>query len=141
MKSATSKGENSAHEYQDNNIIIKCKYECVEVELYLLFIRDKHFLGFLDHGLGFQFLIREFVLARIEQLSAWNAGQNQVCGVRLEIDVHLNGIWVNWRGCVPFYRVQKKCIFINLFTFIKNPITINVRCNLNLNTLKLIFAP
>lgn len=72
---------------------------------YLLFIRNKYFLGLLDHRLRFQLLLRELVFARVEQLSPWHTGQDQVCGIRLEIDVHFNGIWVDGGRCVAFCSV------------------------------------
>lgn len=68
----------------------------------LLLIRNKHLFGLLDHRLRLQLLVRELVLARVEQLSPRHAGQDQVCGIRLEINVHLDGFWVNGGGCVTF---------------------------------------
>lgn len=40
------------------------------------------------------------MLAGVEQLSPRHAGQNQVRGIRLEVDVHLDGIWIHRRGRV-----------------------------------------
>lgn len=41
---------------------------------YLLLIRNKHFLGLLDHRLRLQLLVRELVFARVEQLSPRHTG-------------------------------------------------------------------
>lgn len=73
---------------------------------YLLLVRDKHFLCLLDHGLRLQLLVRELVLTRVEQLSARHAGQHQVCGIWLEVDVHLYGVRVNGRWRVAFFGVS-----------------------------------
>lgn len=62
---------------------------------YLLVVWNKDLLGLLYHGLRFQLLHRKLVLARVEELPPGHAGQNQVCGIWLEINVHLNGFWVN----------------------------------------------
>lgn len=71
---------------------------------YLLLIRNKHFLGLLDHRLRLQLLVRELVFARVEQLSSRHTGQDQVCGIRLEINIHLDGIWVDGGGSVALRR-------------------------------------
>lgn len=71
---------------------------------YLLFIGNKHFLGLLDHRLWFQLVLWELVFARVEQLSPRHTGQDQVCGIRLEIDVHLDGIRVDGGRCVTLCR-------------------------------------
>lgn len=72
---------------------------------YLLVIWDKDFLGLLDHWLRFQLVFRKLVLAWVEQLPPRHTGQNKVRGIRLEIDVHLNGFWINGGRSVAFFRV------------------------------------
>lgn len=72
---------------------------------YLLVVWNKDFLGLLDHRLRFQLLIRKPVLARVEQLPPRHAGQDEVCGIWLEINVHLNGFWVNGGWSVALFRV------------------------------------
>lgn len=67
---------------------------------YLLFVGNKYFLSLLDHRLRLQLLVGELVFARVEQLSTRHTGQDQVCGIRLEINVHLDGIWVDRGGCI-----------------------------------------
>lgn len=70
---------------------------------YLLVVWNKHLLGLLYHGLRFQLLLGKLVLARVEQLPAGNAGQDQVRGIGLEIDVHLNGLRVNGGRSVALF--------------------------------------
>lgn len=67
---------------------------------HLLLVRNKHLLCLLDHGLGFQLFIGELVFSGVEELSSRHARQYQVCGIGLEVDVHLNGVWVNGGRCV-----------------------------------------
>ncbi len=54
------------------------------VQSHLRIFRNEHFLGFLDHGLWFELVLREAVFPWIEELSSGNAGQDQICRVRLE---------------------------------------------------------
>lgn len=72
---------------------------------YLLVVWNKDLLGLLDHWLRFQLLLRKLVLAWVEQLPPRHAGQDKVCGVWLEMNVHLNGFWVNGGWSVAFFRV------------------------------------
>ncbi len=67
------------------------------VQSHLRIFRNEHFLGFLDHGLWFELVLREAVFPWIEELSSGNAGQDQICRVRLEGHVHLNLLRVDRR--------------------------------------------
>lgn len=57
---------------------------------YLCIIGNKHLLGLLDHGLGLQLVLGEAMLAGVEEFAPWDAGQDQVSGVRLVVDVHFD---------------------------------------------------
>lgn len=72
---------------------------------YLLLSGHKDLFGLLDHGLWFEVLVRELVFAWVEQLTPRHAGQHQVCGVRLEVDVHLNVLRVDGSGCESVCRL------------------------------------
>lgn len=93
-------------------IVSSCLADTI-ISAYLLFLRNKDFLGLLDHRLRFELLVRELVFTRVEQLSPRHAGQDQVCGIRLEINIHLDGVWVDGGGCstlagVTIYRYGEK---------------------------------
>lgn len=74
---------------------------------YLLVVWNKDFLGLLDHWLRLQLLLRKLVLAWVEQLPPRHAGQDEVCGIWLEMNVHLNGFWVNGGWSVAFFTTCK----------------------------------
>lgn len=65
---------------------------------YLLLLGHKDLLGLLDHGLRLQLLLAEAVLARVEQLPPGYAGQDQVCGVGVVVDIYLDLIGVDGIG-------------------------------------------
>lgn len=65
------------------------------ITTHLLLVRDKHFLGLLDHWLWLEVLITKAMLAWVKQLTAWHTGKYQVCWVGFKIHVHLNFFWIN----------------------------------------------